>query len=82
MKVSVITPIYNVERFIVRCVTSLMEQTLNDVEYIFVDDATPDDSIFLLKQVIGQYPDRKNDIRLIAHEKTGVYRLHVTVGWR
>ena len=68
-KVSVITPIYNVERFIVRCVTSLMEQTLNDVEYIFVDDATPDDSIFLLKQVIGQYPDRKNDIRLIAHEK-------------
>lgn len=34
MKVSVITPIYNVERFIVRCVTSLMEQTLNDVEYI------------------------------------------------
>ena len=38
-KVSVVVPIYKVEQFIVRCVTSLMEQTLNDVEYIFVDDA-------------------------------------------
>ena len=44
-KVSVIIPIYKVEAFIERCATTLMEQTLHEVEYIFVDDATPDRSI-------------------------------------
>ena len=48
-KVSVIIPIYKVEKFIERCVRSLMEQTLQDVEYIFVDDATPDESIEILE---------------------------------
>lgn len=40
MKVSVIIPIYNVSRFIKRCVSSLMQQMLDAVEYIFVNDAT------------------------------------------
>ena len=44
-KISVIVPIYKVERFIVRCAISLLEQTLQEVEFIFVDDATPDGSI-------------------------------------
>lgn len=38
-KVSVIIPIFKVRNFIERCVCSLFEQTLEDVEYIFVDDA-------------------------------------------
>lgn len=40
-KVSVIVPIYNVEKYIEKCVRSLFEQTFDDIEYIFVDDATP-----------------------------------------
>lgn len=59
MKVSVIVPIYKVERFIARCVTSLMKQTLQDVEYIFVDDATPDQSLSILQEVLVAYPERK-----------------------
>ena len=43
-KVSVIVPIYNVEKYIEKCVRSLFEQTFDDIEYIFVDDATPDNS--------------------------------------
>ena len=46
-----------------------MEQTLVDVEYIFVDDATPDDSIKVLQGVINQYPDRKNQCRIIHHKQ-------------
>ena len=65
-KVSVIVPIYNVSRFIKRCVESLFNQTLDDVEFIFVNDCTPDDSIDILKKVIADYPDRNTMI--INHE--------------
>lgn len=68
IKVSIIIPIYNVERFITRCATSLLEQTLQDVEFIFVDDATPDKSIYLLQEVLERYPERKEQVILIRHE--------------
>lgn len=61
-KISVIIPIFKVEKFIERCVRSLMEQTLQEVEYIFVDDATPDKSIELLQECLALYPDRKATI--------------------
>lgn len=67
IKVSVIIPIYNVEHFITRCATSLLEQTMKDVEFIFVDDATPDKSIHLLQEVLEHYPERKEQVKLIRH---------------
>lgn len=70
-KVSVIIPIYKVEKFIERCVRSLMEQTLQEVEYIFVDDATPDKSIEVLKACLTLYPDRKATI-LKHHQNQGL----------
>lgn len=69
IKVSVIIPIYNVERFIGRCVRSLMQQTLQDVEYIFVDDATPDNSIQILNQVIADYPNKIHSVKILMLEK-------------
>lgn len=68
-KVSVIIPIYKVRNFIERCVCSLFEQTLKDVEYIFVDDASPDDSIEILKSCIERYPERKGQVTVLAHEQ-------------
>lgn len=65
--VSVIIPVYNVCSFIDRCATSLMEQTLQNVEYIFVDDASPDNSISLLKKCIDKYPERKKSVKIISH---------------
>ena len=53
-EVSVIIPIYNVGRFIGRCAESLMRQTLRDVEFIFVNDCTPDDSLAVLESVIAR----------------------------
>ena len=47
-KVTVIIPIYKVERFIARCAESLMRQTLPEVQFVFVDDATPDGSVTML----------------------------------
>lgn len=68
-KVSVIVPIYGVEKYIERCARSLFEQTLDDIEYVFVDDCTKDNSIEVLKKVIEDYPHRKGQIRILHHER-------------
>lgn len=81
-KVSVIIPIYKVEKFIGRCVRSLMEQTLCDVEYIFVNDATPDSSMEVLASVMTCYPDKKDCIKILNHERTKDFRQLVIQGWR
>lgn len=64
-KVSVVIPVYNVSRYIEKCARSLFEQTLDDMEYIFIDDCTPDDSIDILNRVLLDYPNRKNQVRII-----------------
>lgn len=66
-KVSVIIPIYRVEKYIEKCVRSLFEQTLKEVEYIFVDDASPDRSIDILKQIMLEYPERAKNSKIIYH---------------
>lgn len=54
-QVSVIVPVYNVVSYIDRCARSLFEQTLDDIEYIFIDDCTPDDSMDVLQSVIEEF---------------------------
>lgn len=54
-KVSVIIPVYGVEKYIERCARSLFEQTLDDIEFIFVDDCTLDRSMEILGQIIEEY---------------------------
>lgn len=67
-KVSICVPIYGVEKYIERCARSLFEQTYNNIEYIFVDDCSPDHSMDILKNMIEEYPDRKSSVRIIRHE--------------
>lgn len=67
--ISIIVPIYNVEKYIKKCVTTLLEQDYNNIEYIFVNDCTPDSSIKILKDTIEKYPNRKDDIKIINNIK-------------
>lgn len=67
-KVSVIVPIYGVEKYIEHCARSLFEQTLDDMEYIFVDDCTKDNSIAILQRVVAEYPKRQAQTKIIHHE--------------
>ena len=62
ISVSLIIPIYNTEQFIERCLRSVFEQTFENVEYILINDCTPDKSIEVSERVIKQYPDRKVSI--------------------
>lgn len=66
--VSVIVPIYGVEPYIEKCARSLFEQTLSSIEFIFVDDCSPDNSIAILKSVLNEYPSRISDTRIVRHE--------------
>ncbi len=84
-KVSVIIPVYGVEKYIERCARSLFEQTLDDIEYIFVDDCTEDKSMSVLENVVEDYPNRKSQVTIIHHDvnkglpqarKTGVEASH------
>lgn len=61
-KVSVIIPVYGVEKYIEQCARSLFSQTLDDIEYLFIDDCTPDCSIDILKKVLEEYPNRKEQV--------------------
>ena len=66
--VSILVPIYNVERYIERCARSVFEQTYENLEFIFVDDCSPDDSVRILERVVEDYPQWKGRIKILYHD--------------
>lgn len=68
--VSVIIPIFNVAKWISRCVESLMQQTIKDkIEFIFIDDCSRDNSVEIAKAVVRSYPNRHKQCVFIHHDK-------------
>ena len=67
--VSVVVPVYNTSAFLPKCVQSLMAQTYERIEYIFVNDASTDNSLQLLNQFKQDFPQRK--LRIISLEENG-----------
>ena len=68
MKVSVIIPVYNVAKYIERCLLSVLNQTWQDLEVILVNDCTPDGSMQIVKKLISSHP-RGAEVRCLEHEK-------------
>lgn len=68
MKVSLLVPVYGVERYIACCAESLFKQTYGNLEFIFVDDCTPDASISVLEDVLARFPERRGQVRIIRHD--------------
>ncbi len=58
IKVSVIVPIYNVEKYLERCVESLVHQTLEEIEIILVNDGSPDHSQEIIDKYAAMYPQK------------------------
>lgn len=66
VKISVIVPVYNVEKYLEKCVESLLNQSLKDIEIILVDDGSPDKC----PQICDEYA--KKDCRVkVCHKKNG-----------
>lgn len=58
IKVSVIVPVYNAEKYLDKCLTSLVKQTLKDVEIIIVNDGSPDNSQEIIDKYVKKYPKK------------------------
>lgn len=70
-KVSVVVPVYNVEKWIGRCARSLFGQTLDEMEFIFVDDGSADSSIGVVETVLEEFPNRKNQVTILHQRNSG-----------
>ncbi len=57
-KISVIVPVYNVEKYIEKCLNSLINQTLEEIEIIIVNDGTKDNSMKIVKRFQERYPKK------------------------
>ena len=68
-KISIIVTIYNREMYIEECVRSLFEQTLTGIEYIFIDDASNDNSMEKLYHTIKLYPHLQSYIKVVQLKK-------------
>ena len=68
MKVSIIVPVYNVAKYIERCLLSVLDQTWQDLEVILVNDCTPDNSMEIARRVVASHP-RGTVVRCLEHEE-------------
>lgn len=73
--VSVVVPVYNVERYLAQCLDSLMNQTLKNIEFVCVDDGSTDESARILKE----YSERDSRFRIISKPNSG-YGDSVNIG--
>ena len=64
-KVSIIVPVYNTEKFLNRCITSALRQSLEDIEIIIINDASTDQSL----EIIKEYQILDSRIKLINFEE-------------
>lgn len=63
MKISIVTTVYNIEKYISKCIESLLIQTYKDIEIIIVDDCSNDSSM----EIVSRYDDER--IKIIKHSE-------------
>lgn len=66
--VSVIVPIYNVEKYIGKCIQSILDQTYENIEVILVDDGTPDNS----NEICDSYAEKDSKVKVVHKKNEGV----------
>lgn len=67
-KITLVIPVYNSEKYIGRCLDSILNQTYNDVDILVINDGSKDKS----KEIIEEYQRKYNNIKLINQENMGV----------
>lgn len=65
--ISIIVPMYNVEKYIGKCASSLFGQTYRSIEFIFINDCSTDGTVDELEKCLADYPERKGHVRIISN---------------
>ena len=73
-KISIVIPVYNVEKYLEKCLDSVEKQTLSDIEVIIVDDGSPDESF----KIYEKYVERDPRFKALRKENGGVSRARNT----
>lgn len=68
IKISIIVPVYNMEKYLEKCLDSLVNQTLKEIEIIVINDGSKDNSINILKQYAKKY----KNIKIYDHDNQGI----------
>ena len=63
--VSIIVPFYNVEKYIGTCIDSLIKQTYQNIEFLLVDDCSPDNAL----EIAQQYAQTDSRVKVLQYEK-------------
>lgn len=72
IKVSILVPFYKVEKYVGRCVESLFTQTYPNIEYVFVNDCTPDKSMVVINEYIEKYSVSEKCKMIIHKQNQGI----------
>ena len=67
-KISVIVPIFNVEKYLKECLESIINQTFKDIEIICINDGSTDNSL----DILNQYAEKDNRIKVITQSNQGL----------
>lgn len=68
VKVSIIVPIYNVEKYLDRCMQSLLNQTLKEIEIVLVDDGSPDNC----PKMCDEYAKKDSRVKVVHKQNAGL----------
>lgn len=67
-KISIIIPVYNVERYLEKCIDSILQQTFKDIEVVLVNDGSQDQC----GEICDRYKQKDNRIKVVHKENGGV----------
>lgn len=67
VKVSVIIPVFNVEKYLKECIESISNQSLKDIEIICIDDGSTDNSL----NILNEYADNDSRFKIILQDNLG-----------
>lgn len=68
IKISVIIPVYNVEKYLAKCLDSVLNQTLKEIEVICINDGSTDNSL----EILEEYSKKDSRLKIISQENQGI----------
>ena len=74
--VSIIIPVYNVEKYLTQCLQSLVDQSYSDWECIIVNDCSTDQSELIINRFLANFPEKFTYLKNTSNIKAGPSRSH------